>query len=109
MTPTDLGAALTALGYGAYVPLIPAVIGICSALAAVLGPERENSPAWYRIVRTLIDLGALNVGNARNAPPAAPADLSPADVAAIHEQLTGRDQRQVQPSVTQILNNAPPG
>ena len=73
MTPADLAAALTALGYGAYVPLLLAVCGLFAAIAAVLPPASPNAPAWWRVMRATIDWFGCNVGSARNAVAAPPA------------------------------------
>ena len=67
MSPADLAAALTALGYGAYVPLLLAVCGLFAAIAAVLPPASPNAPAWWRVMRATIDWFGCNVGSARNA------------------------------------------
>jgi len=90
MTPEDLGAALAALGLGAYLPLVLAVVGLAAKLDAVLPQATEASPLWWRIGRAVLDVLGGNWGNARNAPAAAPAPLSAADVAAVHAQLTSR-------------------
>ena len=68
MDPADLGAALTALGYGAYVPVLLAVIGLAAKLDAVLPRAAETSPLWWRVLRGTLDALGGNWGNARNAP-----------------------------------------
>ena len=48
------------------------VSGFAASLAAGLPPERPDSSGTYRLIRTVIDLAAWNVGNAKNAPPPEP-------------------------------------
>lgn len=71
MTPADLGAALTALGYGAYVPVLLAASGLAAKIAAVAPPATDASPTWWRILRPVVDVLGGNWGNARNDHPAA--------------------------------------
>ena len=114
MTPADLGAALTALGYGAYVPLLLVIAGLAAKIAAVAPQATEASPLWWRIGRPVLDVLGGNWGNARNAPVERPADFPAADVDAALAQLRDRNPGPSQPppirpqSVTRILNNAPP-
>jgi hypothetical protein len=68
MTPADLGAALTELGYGAYVPLLLAISGVAAKIAAVTPRATAASPAWWRVLRPVIDVVGGNWGNARNVP-----------------------------------------
>ena len=85
MSPADLAAALTALGYGAYVPLALAICGLFAAIAAVLPPASPASPAWWRALRAAIDWFGCNVGSAKNAATAAgaPAATAPASITKI--------------------------
>lgn len=70
MTPADLAAALTALGYGAYVPVLLAGAGLAAKIAALAPPATDASPMWWRILRAALDILGGNWGNARNARPA---------------------------------------
>ncbi len=89
MNPTDLGAALTALGLGAYVPLALAVCGLAAAVAAVTPQATAASPLWWRVLRGALDVLGGNWRNARNAPaPAAPPPaLGPGSVQTIANNL----------------------
>ncbi len=71
MNPTDLGAALTALGYGAYVPVLLVVSGLAAKITAVAPQATSASPLWWRILRPTLDILGGNWGNARNAQAAA--------------------------------------
>lgn len=42
------------------------VTGIAAVLAAFAPPATEASPAWWRHIRTVLDLLAANWKNARN-------------------------------------------
>lgn len=66
MTPDQLADILRALGYGSYVPLLLAVIGLAAKIAAVAPPATTNSSAAWRVFRAGLDLAAGNWGNARN-------------------------------------------
>lgn len=66
MNPADLGAALTALGYGAYVPVLLVVAGLAAKITAVAPQVTDASPLWWRILRPTLDILGGNWGNARN-------------------------------------------
>lgn len=65
MDATSLGLLMHALGLDLYVPIVLAVIGVCSTLAAVL-PHPADGTFWV-IPRKLLDAVALNFGHATNA------------------------------------------
>lgn len=67
MTPADLGAALTALGYGAYAPVVLSAAGLAAKIAAVTPQATAASPTWWRVLRAVLDIAGGNWGNARNA------------------------------------------
>ena len=71
MDPSDLGAALTALGYGAYVPLLLAVSGLAAKIAALAPQATAASPSWWRALRFVLDLLGGNWWHATNAAPVA--------------------------------------
>lgn len=65
MDTTSIGLLVHALGLDVYLPVILGIIGVCSALAAIL-PHPADGSAWI-IPRKLLDLVALNTGHASNA------------------------------------------
>lgn len=69
MTPDQIIAALTALGYGAYAPLVLAILGLASAIAAVVPPATTASPVAWRVLRAGLDRLGCNWGHAANATP----------------------------------------
>lgn len=66
MDPADFGAMLTALGYGAYVPLLLAISGLAAKVCAVTPQATAASPLWWRVARPVLDILGGNWGNARN-------------------------------------------
>lgn len=72
MDLTQLLGLAQALGLGAYAGTLVAAIGIAALLAAFLPPATPASPGWWRVARLVLDWCAANLGNARNAPAAAP-------------------------------------
>ena len=66
MTPDQLADILRAFGYGAYVPLFFAVVGLAAKIAAVVPPATPASPVAWRVARRVLDAAAGNWGNARN-------------------------------------------
>ena len=97
MTPADLGALLTALGYGAYVPLALAVVGLAAKIDAIAPQATEASPAWWRVVRRALDVLGGNWGNATNAPAVPPGE-------GLNEFLVALNARPPQPPITKVLN-----
>lgn len=69
MTPDQLAAAMVALGYGAYVPVALAVIGLAAKLDAIIPPAPATAPLWLRVLRRGLDLLGGNWGFAANANP----------------------------------------
>ena len=68
MDPASIGAAMTALGWGAYAPVVLAVSGLAAAIAAVAPRATDVSPTWWRVTRGALDILGGNFANARNAP-----------------------------------------
>lgn len=75
MIPPDVSAALTTLGFGAYLPQLAAilimgtkVVATAAFLAAILPRTTNASPLWWRVARAVLDATAFNFGRARNAP-----------------------------------------
>ena len=70
MDPTTLASLLASLGYGAYVPVLLAAIGLFSAISTVYPPTWPAAAAIHK--------GALLLGHATPATPAGSATPSPA-------------------------------
>lgn len=62
MDPTTLSALMTQLGWGAYVPVVLAVIGLFSAISTVYRPTWPGASVVHKI--------ALLFGHAKPATPA---------------------------------------
>lgn len=77
MTPDQLAALLASMGYGAYVPLLLAYVGLCAKLAAILPQATSNSSRVWQIIRKIIDISGGNWGNASNASTNSPAPPPP--------------------------------
>jgi hypothetical protein len=80
MTPDQLADVLRAFGYGAYVPVLLAAIGLAAKIAAVAPLATPASSAAWRIARAVLDVLGGNWGNARNAastPPPSVASAAP--------------------------------
>lgn len=60
MELTDIAAVF---GWADY---LMTACGVAALLAALAPPATEASPAWWRQVRTVLDLLAANFKNARN-------------------------------------------
>ncbi len=77
MTPDQLAEILRALGYGAYVPAILALVGLAAKVAALVPPATVGSSATWRVIRTFLDVLGGNWGNAANATAPAMSTASP--------------------------------
>lgn len=67
MNPDQLADILRALGYGAYVPVWLAIVGLAAKVAAVAPPVTPTSTRAWRVLRAVLDLVGGNWGSARNA------------------------------------------
>jgi len=61
----DIAAAMTALGWGRFIPVVIAISFLASAIGAIA--PHATPGTWYAPVRKVIDLLSLAVGNARTA------------------------------------------
>ena len=71
-------AALSAVGFDHLALYAPLVVAASAVLAAILPQAQPTSP--WAPVRKLLDLLALNVGAARNAPPTSSSPSTPAAI-----------------------------
>ncbi len=75
MDQAPLMLMLHALGLDVYLPLVLSIIGLASAVAAIL-PQPQPGSSWV-VMRKLLDLVAMNVGAARNIAPSASSPMPP--------------------------------
>lgn len=61
----DIAAAMTALGWARFIPVVVAISFLASAVGAVA--PHATPGTWYAPIRKAIDILSLAVGNARTA------------------------------------------